>query len=101
MSHSSDNTSIDSSMISAREAPLCGSLPGTTTMQGQPIRPAMLLNSSHSRLIDSYACASRKVTCSMELMLKGDKPDAEKRSLSSSVDRFLRKALSLEAQISR
>jgi hypothetical protein len=53
-------------------------------MHGHPTAAAMLLSSSHSRLIDSYADASRKVTCSIELMLSGDRPDSAKRSLSSA-----------------
>src|SRR4029078_526238 len=82
MSQSSVKTLIDSEITLSRDAPLFGRGPGTTTMHGQPTAAAMLLSSSHSFLIDLYACASRKVMCSMELMLNGSRPDSAKRSAS-------------------
>ena len=75
-------------MTFSRDAPPFGNGPGTTTMQGQPTAAAMLLSSSHSFLIASYAWGSRNVMCSIELMLKGSRPDSAKRSLSSVVDLF-------------
>src|SRR6185503_10009786 len=101
MSQSSVNTLIDSEITLSRDAPPFGSGPGTTTMHGQPTAVAMLLSSSHTCLIDSYACASRNVMCSIELMLKGLRPDSAKRSFSSVVDPSLRNFLSFAAQISR
>src|SRR6185369_2393587 len=100
MSQSSVKTLIDSEITLSRDAPAFGSGPGTTTMHGQPTAPAILLNSSHSCLIDSYARGSRKVMCSMELMLKGSRPDSAKRSRSFVVDLSLRKFLSFAAHIS-
>jgi hypothetical protein len=100
MSHSSFKTLTDSAITFSRDAPPFGSRPGTTTMHGQPTAAAMLLSSSHSRLIDSYADASRKVMCSMELMLKGEARFGEK-ILELGGRSFFQKSRSFAAQISR